>query len=58
MFCKCCKTERPDDQFLKLPRHKRVRVTYCNACAQRNMALWSRTALQRMTPDSIKELAE
>jgi hypothetical protein len=53
-WCKCCKQDKPASEFLS-PRRKSIRITFCDSCAQANMAKWERTQNVGLRPDQITD---
>lgn len=56
-WCKQCKTDRPETEFLPM-RQPSFRVVICDRCAQANMAKWNATQNVGLRPDQVKDAGE
>jgi hypothetical protein len=53
-WCSACEEILPEDQFLNIRNTTvRVRVTFCNKCASRNMRAWAASKNVGMRPEDI-----
>lgn len=53
-WCKQCKREKPESDFLDL-RRKRWKVTRCWGCASKNMRKWAQTQNVGKRPEDVVE---
>lgn len=58
MWCKQCKREKPESEFLSLRKGRGWRVTKCNPCASANMAKYGAKSWVGRKADEVVEATE